>query len=422
MEAEKFGVSEATTAPLDYEGERGVVGLFAALTERFGWRPEAEVEQGPVVALHRAEAAITLEPGGQLELSGAPQLSVHDVARELGEHLQELDAMSRERGLTWLAAGFHPLAAQAELPRVPKARYAIMRDYFPLHGRRGIDMMRRTATVQVNLDYADEQDAMRKMRVALRLSPLVTAMFANAPFSEGRIAPGYRSLRAEVWLDVDPDRTGLLPRLMAPRSSFADYVTWALDVPMYLFKRSGRPVLNTGQSFRSFWQNGFQGHRATAEDWQLHLSTLFPEVRLKRFIELRGADSLPRALAPAVPALWTGLLYDEAALSQAENLVEPFSPAELEVVRSELVHLGFGARLGGRPLRSLAERVMEISLGGLGRRRRLDADGNDERKFLAPMVALVEAGQCPADILLRGLPSSLHGAELRREILERTKL
>jgi glutamate--cysteine ligase len=421
-ETEKFGVDRASGAPLPYEGERSVLRVFQLLRERHGWREERESADGPVVALRRGAAGITLEPGGQLELSGSPFPNVHHVAAELDQHLAELAALSGELDLAWLGSGFHPLATQAELPWVPKARYRIMRDYFPQHGHRGIDMMRRTATVQVNLDYADEADAMRKLRVALRLSPIVSAMLANAPFLEGRVAPGYRSVRAEVWLDVDPERTGLLPALMVPGCRFEDYVRWALEVPMFLFKRDGRVVANTGQTFRSFWQHGYHGHRATLPDWEQHLTTLFPEVRLKGFLEMRCADSLPRALCASVPALWVGLLYDARALDGAEALGERFAVAELEAVREQVARLGPGARLGNRPLRELGAELLELAQGGLERRGQLDASGTDERRHLCALARLVEQGRCPADEAVDGLGDGLDPAALRMEILRRTAL
>jgi glutamate--cysteine ligase len=360
-EVERFGVDRTTGAPLPYEGPRGVLAVFDALADRYGWHPVAEKPGGPTIALTRGSASISLEPGAQFELSGSPMDTVHEVRGELDEHLRELQGIDERLGVAWLASGFHPLARQAELPWVPKERYRIMRDYFPSRGDSGLDMMRRTATVQVNLDYTDEADAMRKLRVGLKLSPIATAMFANGPFFEGRATGEYRSRRAAVWLDVDPDRAGLLPHLMQPGRSFTDYVEWALDAPMFLFKRDQQLIANTGQTFRSFWRNGFQGHQATATDWDQHLNTLFPEVRLKRYIEVRGADSLPRNLVCAVPALWTGLFYDAQALDQAEQICESWGPNELEALRLEVARHGLAARYQGQPLQPLAEQVFPVA-------------------------------------------------------------
>jgi glutamate--cysteine ligase len=422
VESEKFGVVEASGAPIHYE--RHVVPLFEALSRDAGWQPLAERTGGPVIALERQDehgrVSITLEPGAQLELSGAPVADLHAVRAELDAHLAELAAPSAEQGITWLSLGFHPLARPDELGWVPKERYAIMREYFPRVGGRGLDMMRRTATVQVNLDYADESDALRKLRVALRLSPLVTAMFANAPFVEGAVT-GRKSERAAVWLDVDPDRTGLLPAMLSDDATLEDYVDWALAAPMYLFKRDGRVVANTGQAFRSFWQDGWHGERASIADWELHLNTLFPEVRLKRTLELRGADAQSRALHGALPALGVGLLYDARALDEAEALSGDFTHDELLRLRPEVVRHGLEAPFRGAPLRGLAEEVVAIALGGLERRARPDATGADERRHLEPLARLVERGRSPADLLLADLDAGFEvGADRRAEILRRS--
>ncbi|MBW2456598.1 MAG: glutamate--cysteine ligase [Deltaproteobacteria bacterium] len=426
-EVERFGIDRTTGAPLQYagvtaDGPRGVLAVLEALTERYGWRPKAEKAGGPIIGLSRGAASITLEPGAQLELSGSPLRTVHEVCGELMEHLEELQGVDERLGIAWLGCGFHPLARQAELPWVPKERYGIMREYFPTQGAGGLDMMRRTATVQVNLDYVDEADAMRKLRVALRLAPIGTAIFANSPFYEGRLTSEYRSRRAAVWLDVDPGRAGLLPELMVPGRGFADYVEWALDAPMFLFKHNGQLIANTGQSFRSFWRNGFQGHQATAADWTHHLNTLFPEVRLKGYLEVRGADSLPRDLVCAVPALWTGLLYDERALDQAEQLCEALVPAELEALRLDVARDGLRARHRGLPIQGLAEQMIEIAQGGLERRARWDWHGQDEGRYLEPLVELVGSGRCPADRLAADWPEEADEQTRRTAIIRRAQL
>jgi glutamate--cysteine ligase len=276
-ESEKFGVLRSTRAPLPYDGEVSVMRVFQELCKR-GWHAVRETPDGEIIALTKDGASITLEPGAQFELSGAPLPTVHDVHAENVAHLSELAPISELLGIDWLAAGYHPLATQAELSWVPKQRYAIMREYFPKVGSRGLDMMRRTATVQVNFDYRDEEDAMRKLRVALRLSPFAMAIFANSPFAEGRVT-GNKSERGLVWLDVDGDRGGLLPALLDEGKRFDDYIEWALDAPMYMFKREGAVVANTGQTFRSFWKDGYQGHRPHQDDWTTHLNTMFPETR-----------------------------------------------------------------------------------------------------------------------------------------------
>ena len=417
-EAEKFGVVTATGAAVPYDGERGISGVFAGLQQR-GWKPVSEVDGGPILALTRDGASVTLEPGAQLELSGAPLDDVHAIASETNAHLAELHRVSDPLGISWLGVGFHPFARQEDLPWVPKLRYAIMREYLPKRGNRALDMMRRTATVQANFDYGSEEDAMRKMRVALRLSPIVTAIFANSPFCEGKITTD-RSERAKVWLAVDPDRQGLLPALWKADSSFADYVEWALDVPMFLIKRDGKVVANTGQTFRAFWTDGFQGEKADIHDWELHLNTLFPEVRLKHTIEVRGNDSQSVALAAAIPALFTGILYDGKALDEAENLVSSFTFDEMQALRAEVAKLGLAARLRGRPIAEIAQALVGIAKGGLARRGRRSQDGHDETVHLAQLEPLVERAQCPADALLADFPAD--PARFRAEVIRRTKL
>jgi glutamate--cysteine ligase len=420
MEAEKFGVVARSGAPVAYDGPCGVLDFFRALVQEHGWREVRETETGPVIALERSARFgvqnISLEPGAQFELSGAVLETVHDVRAELDEHLAEIEPTSRSCGVRWLACGYHPLATQDELPWVPKERYRIMREYFPSVGTRGVDMMRRTATVQVNLDYADEQDAMRKLRVASKLGPLATAVFANGPFTEGRVN-GMKTERALVWLDTDPNRTGLLPQLLVEGAGFAGYVDWALDAPMYLFKRDGRVIANTQQTFRQFWKEGRDGHRATTGDWLMHLKTMFPEARLGRTLEVRGADSQPRRYMPAVAALWTGLLYDAESLAAADRIAAEYDYAEIQGMRADVGRRGLGADLRGRPLRELAERVVDLAQDGLRRRARVDAAGRDETFHLRPIAELVERGWSPADVLLDGLDRD--SPNLRREIVER---
>jgi glutamate--cysteine ligase len=405
-EAEKFGLLEDTLAPLPYEGPRGVQAVLAALASRYGWAPEREYSGGDVIALKRGLASITLEPGAQLELSGAPFQSIHDTHAEWEEHLRELHAVGADLGIAWLGLGFHPFAKQSDLPWVPKLRYGVMREYLPQRGGMGLDMMRRTCTVQANLDYSSEDDAMRKLRVSLALSPVLTAMFANSPFYEGAIS-GERTHRGLVWLDTDPDRTGLLPFLWERDASFARYVEWALDVPMFLVKRAGKIVHNTGQTFRAFMRDGYGGAQATEDDWVAHLGTLFPEVRLKRTIELRGADSQASALTPALGAFAKGLYYDERALAAAEQIASTLSFAQAEGARREIAQRGLAAELAGRPVRAWAEQLVALAHEGLTRLHAVEQDprGNETR-YLEPLTALVMRGDTPADALLRGIDPS----------------
>lgn len=397
-EMEKPGVLAGTLAAVPYEGDRAVAGILHGL-ESAGWVPERETAHGPVIALVRGQASVTLEPGGQLELSGAPFGNVHLVAAELEAHQRELEPICARLGIHLLGIGFHPLATREQLPWVPKKRYAIMRQFLPTRGARGIDMMLRTSTVQANLDYSSEADAMRKMRVLLPIAPLVTAMFANSPWVEGKRGAGL-SERGAVWLDVDPDRTGLLPALWKKDARYADYIEWALDVPMFLVKRGDDYLPNTGQTFRQFWKDGMNGHTADQTDWRLHLNTLFPEVRLKRTIELRSADAQELALAPALSALSVGLVYDERAITELETLVESFTVEEISKLRTEVWRTGLKTTFRGKPLAEVAQAVLAIASGGLARRAIKDAAGQDETIYLAPLAKLAESARTPAEVLL----------------------
>ncbi len=409
-EMEKFGLVEASRTPVRYNGDRGVLWIMEQLAEQHGWEPEREHDGGPVIALQRGGASVTLEPGGQLELSGAQAHDIHQVCTELRGHMRELGPLSQQMGIRWLGVGFHPFAHREDFEWVPKQRYGIMREYLPTRGAHALDMMLRTCTVQVNLDYSSEADAMRKMRVALALAPATTAMFANSPWKEGR-AHGGLSYRGRVWLDVDPDRSGLLPALWKRGARFDDYVEWALDVPMFLFKRHGHAIPNAGQTFRSFWKSGFDGHQATLEDWRLHLNTLFPEVRLKKTIEVRGADVQSTAMACALPALWTGVLYDERALVEAEALVDGWTYDEVHELRGRAWHDGLRAAFRGKPLAEVAQRLVAIADGGLERRARVNASNDDERVHLARLRRLAADAKTPADVLLEGMENEKDPAQ-----------
>ncbi len=416
-EMEKFGIY-ANGDPVPYEGEHGVLALMNELVASGGWVPEAETEGGPIIALTKNGASITLEPGSQFELSGAMYIDCHEICAEFRAHLAEIAPFSERAGITWLGVGFHPLAKREQYTMVPKQRYAVMRDYLPSRGGMALDMMLRTSTVQANYDYLSEDDAMLKMRVALKLSPLTTAMFANSPFVEGESFGG-KSYRAKVWLDTDPDRSGLVPSVWKRNSKFLDYVEWAIDVPMFMFKRDGKKVSNTGQSFRSFLKSGYQGHRPTMSDWQSHLNTLFPEVRLKKTIEVRGADAQSSRLACALPALWTGIFYDTKALAEAEALTHDWTFDEVNGSRKEVWNKGLGARFRGATLQPIAEKVLTIALGGLERRGFMSPAGKDERIHLARLEELVAKGQTPADVLLDGID---HHRDRRSEMIARSRI
>jgi glutamate--cysteine ligase len=336
------------------------------------------------------------------------------------EHLGELRPISGELELAWLGVGFHPIAHQDELGWVPKQRYAVMKTYLPTRGHAAHDMMRRTATVQANYDYSTERDALRKLVVSLKLSPLVHAITAHAPFSERR-RTAHQSLRGEVWMHMDPARSGLIERLWRAKSpGYADYAEWALDAGMFLFKRDEKVIANTGQPFRDFLESGFEGHRATLADWRLHLNTLFPEARLKNTIEVRACDAQRLELSMAVPAVFTGFLYDERALAEAEELAKGFDYDTIEAARPALVRDAMRARIGETPVRALAERLLDIAAGGLDRRARRDESGRTERQYLDQLVSLASRGECPADETARGL--EVGAAVDVRELVERTRL
>ncbi len=437
-EAEKIGLlfdpkdPSATPRPIPYEaaseGEPSVRWVLDELAARHGWKKD--VSTGPLISLTRDGASVTLEPGAQLELSGAPLGTVHEIEREVTTHVEELHEISRRllersgQDLRWLGVGFHPTARDAELSWVPKARYGVMQRYLPTRGEHGIDMMRRTATVQANFDYASEEDAMRKLRVGLRLAPFFTAMFANSPYFEGALYGG-KSYRAKVWLSVDPSRQGLVPRVLAGEGStrFVDYVEWVLDAPMFLVLRDdgngGTRVLeNTGQPFRAFLADGFQGERARMSDWITHVNSMFPEVRLKRTLEVRGADSLPASLVPAPAALFGGIFYDARALDEADELSRSFSHDELAGLRPDIARLGVLAPFRAGKVADVAAKMIEIATAGLARRGRLDERGRDETRHLAELAGLVSAGRSPADALVAagdaasGWPTRLAGVTL----------
>ena len=398
-EAERIAVRRADGAHLPYEGPVSVVAIFDALIEQHGWEPEREIENGPVIALRRGDAQVTLEPGSQIELSGSPYRSVHEGKAESDAHWAELQPVIEEFGLVWLGLGSHPFATVEQLGWVPKIRYDVMRRYMPTRGPMAGDMMTKTCTVQANLDYASEDDAMRKLRAGLRAQPLVTAMFANSPWNEGKRS-GYKSFRGLTWLHMDRDRSGLLPFAWKDHPSYLDYVEWAVDVPMFLVKRAGKAYYNTGQTFRSFLENGFRGVTARYDDWVVHLRTLFPEVRLKSTLEYRGADAQEPEMLFALPALWKGLLYDDDSLRGLERLVDPWSFPEVQRQRDDLARLGLRTKFMKREAADWAGEILELAESGLRRIGETNAAGEDETTLLRPLRELLEEARCPADRLL----------------------
>ncbi len=417
-EAERFAVVRSDGSPLPYDGPVSVLTIFDHLMRERGWEPIRELEDGPIVALRRGDASVTLEPGSQIELSGAPYRTVHQGKTESDAHWQELAPIIGELGLTWLGLGCHPFASVDELGWVPKLRYDVMREYLPTRGSMAAEMMTKTTTVQANLDYSSEEDAMRKLRVGLRTQPLVTAMFANSPWHEGR-RTGFHSYRGLAWLHMDPDRSGLLPFAWKDHPKYLDYVEWAIDAPMFLVKRGEKVHHNTGQTFRSFMHDGFHGVKAIYDDWVIHLRTLFPEVRLKGTLEYRGADAQNHGMSFALPALWKGLLYDEQSFGRLEALVDGWSYREVQQHRESFVRHGVRTRFLGREVADWAGEVVELSEAGLKRIDDKNGSGEDESVLLAPLRALLERAECPADRLLEQVPDD---SPTRNDIIALTEL
>ncbi len=404
-EHEKFGFYRQGHGPVPYDGARGIAALLEALHERFCW-DEPVTENGNIIALSRRDCpkggTVSLEPGGQLELSGAPLQTVHETYEELRQHLAEVGEIGGELGMGFLGLGFSPKWTLAETPVMPKERYRIMARYMPKRGKRGLDMMFRTATVQVNLDFSDEADMVAKLRAGLALQPVATALFANSPFTDGR-PNGYQSYRAEMWRDTDPDRSGLLPFAFDDGMGFERYVDYALDVPMYFVYRDGRYIDVAGASFRDFLAGrlaALPGMRPTLDDWADHLTTLFPDVRLKRFLEMRGADAGSFAQVVALPALWTGLLYDQEALDGALALTGDWTVAEMQALRDAVPRQGLRAPFRGGTVHDVAGAMVQLAESGLKRRARLTRKGEDESKALAPLIETVADGRSPSDRLL----------------------
>jgi glutamate--cysteine ligase len=401
LEVEKFGFG-FDNRPLQYDGPGSVNALLRWLERERGWRTYAETDGGPIVALERDRSAVTLEPGGQVELSGAPHGDLHALATEYDAHLTELRAAAADVPCWFAHVGFHPSATHEQLSWVPKRRYPIMRRFLPTRGARGVDMMLRTSTVQVNLDYSDEQDALLKLLTLLKLTPLIQAMTVNAPFIEGQRSP-LLSERLDTWLHMDPSRSGLIAALWnKPNAGYEDYIQWGLDAGMFLFLRDGELFENTGQTFRDFNQQGFRGQQATEADWRLHLGTLFPEVRLKSTLEVRCCDSLPPPLTYSLPALLVGLVYDDESLQGAAALADRFDHESAVALQRRVAREGLAAVHDGEPVLPMCTRLLDLAESGLRRRARQGAGGKDEAIYLAPLQELVRAGLTPADLVLKG--------------------
>ncbi len=404
-EHEKFGYRLKDHTPLAYEGSNGVKALLEGM-QRFGWQPVMEGEN--IIGLRMGSGAISLEPGGQFELSGAPLKTVHETCAEVNLHLEQVREVAGEIGAGFLGLGFAPTWTREDVPVMPKGRYAIMRRYMPMVGGYGLDMMFRTCTVQVNLDFATEDDMRKKMRVALALQPVATALFANSPFRHGR-PNGFLSYRSQIWTDTDNARSGMLPLAFEDGFGFERYVDYALDVPMYFVYRDGKYIDVAGKSFRDFMGGRIpelKGITPTLSDWADHLTTLFPEARLKKFIEMRGADGGPWRRLCALPALWVGLMYDSATLDATWELVNDWTAEERATLRHAVPVLGLKTPFRKGSVRDLARQMVELSAHGLKARARADGFGDTEEHFLHTLRLTVERNETPAEEML----AKYHGA------------
>ncbi|MCR6646387.1 MAG: glutamate--cysteine ligase [Terricaulis sp.] len=399
-EHEKFAFYRDSLAPVPYEGERGIGALLEGLAQNYGW---ARVEEGgKLIALSQAGASITLEPGGQFELSGAPLEHLHQTCAETGAHLSQLRDVAGKLGIAFLGLGVSPLWSLEDTPIMPKGRYKIMRDYMQKVGRLGRQMMFRSCTVQTNLDFGSEADMVKKFRVGLALQPIATALFANSPFMEGRLN-GFLSYRGHIWTDTDPDRTGMLPWVFEPGMGFERYADYALDVPMYFVYRDGKYLDCSGQSFRAFMEGklpALPGELPTKKDWEDHLTTIFPEVRLKTYLEMRGADAGPWSRLCALPAFWAGIYYCDAALEAAWSLVKNWTAEDREALRRAVPALGLNAPIRGTSAREIAQAALAIARQGLKSRARADKAGQDETHFLSELDDIAASGVTPAARLI----------------------
>ena len=401
-EHEKFAFTLEGHRPVPYEGQRGIRTLLEGMQHLLGWQPIMEGDN--VIGLFDVTGggAITLEPGGQFELSGAQVETLHQTSRELMAHLAQVREVAQPLHIGFLGIGMTPSWTRAEMPKMPKGRYRIMTAYMPKVGKLGLDMMYRTCTVQTNLDFCSEADMVKKLRVSIALQPVATALFANSPFTEGK-PNGYLSFRAEIWRDTDKDRTGMLPWAFEDGMGFERWTDYALDVPMYFIKHGDEYVDVAGGSFRDLMAGklpGMPGTGATISDWSNHISSIFPEVRLKRYLEMRGADSGPLPNLLALPAFWAGLLYDDVSLDAAWDLVKPWTAVERQQLRDAVPKLGLAATIGGRKLLAIATDVLKLARAGLARRRRFDVSGRDETHFLDVLEDRVARGTTPAQELL----------------------
>lgn len=402
-EHEKFGFHKSDLSPVAYGGPKGIEKLLRGMEGLLGWEPILDADRIIGLGDPVGGGAISIEPGGQFELSGAPLATLHETEREVNAHLAQVREIAEPLGIGFLGLGASPKWTRAETPIMPKSRYAIMTNYMPRVGGLGLDMMYRTATVQVNLDFRDEADMVEKMRVSLALQPIATALFANSPFTDGK-PNGFLSWRGEIWRDTDTDRTGGLPQAFEPGFGYESYVDWALDVPMYFVKRGDTYTNVAGIPFRQFLDKGLPdllpGERPTFGDWANHLGTLFPDVRLKRYLEMRGADAGSRDCLVALPALWVGLLYDAASLDAASQMIRDWTAEERLALRDGVPVQGLKTPFRSGTVRDIAREVLALARGGLARRARTDETGRDESHYLDVLDEIVASGLTPAERLL----------------------
>ncbi|MGB6964519.1 MAG: glutamate--cysteine ligase [Xanthobacteraceae bacterium] len=401
-EHEKFVFTLEGHRPVPYEGQRGIRALLEGMEHLLGWQP---IMEGPnIIGLFDVTGggAISLEPGGQFELSGAQVETIHQTFSELMAHLAQVREVARPLHIGFLGLGMTPDWTRAEIPKMPKGRYKIMTAYMPKVGTLGLDMMYRTCTVQTNLDFSSEADMVKKLRVSIALQPIATALFANSPFTDGK-PNGFLSFRSEIWRDTDNARAGMLPWVFEPGMGFERWVDYALDVPMYFVKRGDTYIDASGQSFRDLMMGklpALTGELPTLSDWANHMSTTFPEVRLKRYLEMRGADSGPLPNLLALPALWVGLLYDDVALDAAWDIAKIWTAEDRRKLRDDVARLGLAAKIQGRTVFEIASEVLKLARSGLARRKHFDLSGQDETRYLDVLDDRLARGTTPAQELL----------------------
>jgi glutamate--cysteine ligase len=402
-EHEKFAFFRTDNSPVPYFGEASISALLKGMQQKLGWEPIMDGDNIIGLGETGGMGAISIEPGGQFELSGAPLATLHETCRESNQHLAVLREIAEPMGIRFLGIGGSPKWTLAETPVMPKSRYKIMTRYMPKVGTHGLDMMYRTCTIQVNLDFSSEADMARKMQLSLKLQPLSTALFAASPFTEGK-PNGLQSWRGEIWRDTDNARGGLLPKAFEPGFGFATYVEWALDVPMYFIVRDGKYHDCTHVTFRQFMAGALKGEvtdwQPTLGDWTNHLGTLFPDVRLKRYLEMRGADGGPWRRICALPAFWVGLLYDDAAMTAAEEITRDWTYQDVLALRDAVPVEGLAAKIAGRPLMEVARDILSVSTQGLKARNRLNGEGQDESVFLQPLEEILAKKKVLAEELL----------------------